>query len=45
LGIDIDQQNPLPDGRQAGAQIDSGRRLTDAALLVGDGENAGRPSV
>ena len=34
-------QHPLADGRERGAEIDRGRGLADAALLVGDGKDAG----
>ena len=36
LRIEIDDQHVLADGRQGGAEIDRGRGLADAALLVGD---------
>ena len=35
LGIEIDDQNPLADGRQRRAQIDRGGGLADSALLIG----------
>ena len=41
LRIEIDDQDPFADRRQGGPQIDRGRRLADAALLVGQGEHAG----
>src|SRR3546814_2779353 len=34
LRIEVDQQHPQPDRRERGAQIDRGRRLADAALLI-----------
>ena len=43
LGIEIDDQHLLADGRERGAEIDRGRGLADAALLIGDGKDAGRP--
>ena len=45
LRIEIDDQDILADGGERGAEIDGGRRLADAALLVGDGEDAGRPDL
>ena len=42
LRIEIEDQHGLADGGECGAQIDRGRGLADAALLVGDGENARR---
>ena len=44
LGIEIENENALADGRQRGAKIDRGRRLADAALLIGD-SNDTRPSA
>jgi len=43
LWVEIDDQNFLADGGERGAQIDCGRRLTDASLLIGNGEYARRP--
>ena len=40
LGIEIDDQHPLADRGERGAEIDGGGRLADAALLVRHGENA-----
>ena len=42
LRIEVDDQHVLADGGQRGAEIDRGRGLADAALLVGDGEDARR---
>ena len=39
LRIEIDHQHLLADRGERRAEIDGGRRLADAALLVGDGEN------
>ena len=36
LRVEVDDQHMLADGRQRGAEIDGGRGLADAALLVGD---------
>src|SRR5262249_14358349 len=36
LGIEVDEQRPLPAERQRGRQVNRGRGLADAALLVGD---------
>src|SRR5258708_470300 len=41
LWIEIHQQHAHPRLRGAGREIDGGRGLSDAALLVGDGEDAG----
>ncbi len=40
LGIKVEDQHALADGRQGGGQIDGGGGFTHAALLVGDGQNA-----
>ena len=37
LGVAVDQQHPLAQHRQRGAEIHAGRGLSHAALLVGDG--------
>ena len=42
LGVEIDDQNPFADRGERGAEIDGGRGLADAPLLVGDGEHARR---
>ncbi len=39
LRIEIDDQHALADGGQSRAEIDGGRRLADAAFLVGEDEN------
>ena len=36
LGIDIDKQDLAPFGRECGREIDGGRGLSDAALLIGN---------
>ena len=36
LGVEVDEQHALPQGRQAGGEIDGGRGLADSAFLVGD---------
>src|SRR5690606_948895 len=41
LGVEIDQQHPLGRGGQRGGQVDCGGGLADAALLVGNGDDAG----
>ena len=40
LGIEIDDEDPLADGRQRRSEVDGCRRLADAALLVRHRENA-----
>ena len=40
LRIEIDDQHALADGGQRGAEIDRGRGLADAALLVGERQDA-----
>ncbi len=40
LGIEVDDQHPLADRGERGAEIDGGRGLADAALLIGDGKDA-----
>ena len=42
LRIEVDDQHVLADRRERGAEIDRGRGLADAALLVGEGEHARR---
>ena len=42
LRVEVDHQHPVPERRQRGAEVDRGRGLADAALLVGDGEDMGR---
>ena len=44
LRIEIDDQHPLADRGQRGAEIDRGGGLADAALLVGEREDRGRPA-
>ena len=39
LRVEVDHQHALADLGQAGGQVDGGRRLADAALLVGNAEN------
>src|SRR5579875_1775216 len=41
LRIEVDQQHALARGGERGRKIDRGRRLADAAFLVGDGDDAG----
>src|SRR5690606_3875088 len=41
LGVEIDDQHLLADGRQRSGEIDGRRRLADAAFLVGYGDDAG----
>ena len=43
LRIEIDDQNIFADRGERGAEIDGGRGLTDAALLIGDGKDARGP--
>ena len=40
MGIEIDDQHALADGGQCGAEIDRGRGLADATLLVGERQDA-----
>ncbi len=40
LRIEIDDQHALADGGQCGAEIDRGGGLADAALLVGERQDA-----
>ena len=40
LRIEVDDEHPLADGGEGGGEVDRGRRLADAALLVGDGDDA-----
>jgi hypothetical protein len=40
LRIDVDQQYAALGRRKRGGEIHAGRRFADAALLIGDGENA-----
>ena len=39
LRVEVDEQDADAPGRQLGAEVDRGRRLADAALLVGDCED------
>src|SRR5262249_27347773 len=41
LRIEIDDQDPVVELGQPGTEVDGGRGLADAALLVGDGESPG----
>ena len=43
-GIEVDHQHALPDRGQRGGEVDRGGGLADAALLVGDRDDAG-PSL
>ena len=43
LRIEIDDQHVLADRGERGAEIDRGRGFADAALLVGDRQDARRP--
>ena len=38
LRVEVDDQHMLPDGSERRAEIDCGRGLADAALLIGDGQ-------
>jgi len=38
LGIEIYEEGPVPGQSKTGRKVDSGRRLTDAALLIDDGD-------
>ena len=42
LRIEIDDQHPLADGGEGRGEIDRRRRLADAALLIGYGEDTRR---
>ena len=39
LRVEIDDENAVPRRCQCGRQIDGGRGLADAALLIGDGDD------
>ena len=41
LGVEVDDQRALAELGEAGADVDRRRRLADAALLVGDGDDPG----
>jgi hypothetical protein len=41
LGIEVDNQDLLPDRGKRGCQIDGRRRFSDPAFLIGDGEGPG----
>ena len=43
LRIEIDDQHPLADGCERRAEIDGGRGLADAALLIGEGDDPRAP--
>ena len=42
LRVEVDHQDPVAEVGEAGAEVDRRRRLADAALLVGDGHDAGQ---
>ena len=42
LRIEVDDQDPVAEVGQAGAEVDRGGGLADAALLVGDGDDPGQ---
>ena len=41
LRVEVDDERPLAGLREARGEVDGGRRLADAALLVGQGVNPG----
>src|SRR3546814_13398706 len=41
LRVEVDQQYPLGRARQRGGEVHRRRRISDAALLVGNGDDAG----
>ena len=43
LRVEVDQQHPAPELGERSAEIDRRRRLADAALLVAQRDDAGRP--
>ena len=45
MRVEIDDQHLLADGRQRRAEIDGGRGLADAALLVGDRQHPRRSGI
>jgi hypothetical protein len=40
LRVKIDNENTLPNRGQSRAEVDRGRGFTDAALLIGENEDA-----
>src|SRR5262249_59300357 len=40
LRVEIEDQDPLADGSQCRAEVDGGGGFADAALLIGDGQDA-----
>lgn len=42
LGVDIDEEDAATLGGEAGREVDAGRGFTDAALLIGDGDDLRR---
>ena len=42
LGIEVDDQRAVAERREAGTKVDGGGRLSHAALLIGDGQDAGQ---
>jgi len=45
LGISVDEERALFSDGKRGGEVDGRRGLTDAALLIGDCENAGHGGV
>ena len=45
LGVDIDKKDAAAGKRQRRGQVDGGRGFADAALLIGDGDDAGHSGV
>ena len=41
LGVHVDEQDALLGEGEGGREVDGGSGFTDAALLIGDGEDAG----
>ncbi len=41
LGVEVDEERPALGHRETGGQVDRGRRLADAPLLVDDSDHAG----
>ena len=41
LRVEVDHQHPVVELGQGGTEVDRGRRLADATLLVGDGDHRG----
>jgi len=42
LRVEVDEQDPPPKLGEGGSEADRGGGLADAALLIADGDNAGR---